>query len=228
MIRKIYSNLSDLCTKELHPRGFILQEFSSLFYHCTPNLDSQGKIWTKERTVSSQELRYAFETMQCASGNSSGIKFQLEGRVSPEKLGPDWKDLEVRVFKMNEKQFALVAPDALYANRALISKITRREAYPAGEKPPFPVHDCKVMLLENGILGDTMPVMSYSGALDIHSYKQLLSLHGAKPGKENVEVINVVRKIIQFYASRFGVILDGFTRREQYSLGLDPLRAVKE
>lgn len=228
MIRKLYGDLLDICEKELHPRGFILRELSSSSYLGIPNIDYQGNVWTKERIVSSDELDFTYQMVQIFSPNttSGNVKLRLEGRTIPLQLIHDWKKLEVRIFEIDKDSWALVASDAFYANRALITKCSHRKGYSAGEKPPFPVHDCKIVLLENGLLNDTLPVTRYRGALDQHSYEELFSSHQGGSKKQDKMIINSLRQAIKSYTDNFEVILDGFTRREQYSLGLDPLRTV--
>ncbi|MEK6905496.1 MAG: hypothetical protein AABX24_03780 [Nanoarchaeota archaeon] len=229
MIRKLYDDLLDLCEKELHPRGFLLQELSSSSYLGIPNIDSRGNVWTKEGIVPSDELDFTYQMVQIFLPNttSDNVKLRLEGRTMPLQLIHDWKKLEVRIFEIDRGSWALVASDAFYANRALITKISHRKGYSVGEKPPFPVHDCKIVLLEKGLLNDTLPVIRYRGALDLHSYEELLSSHQGGSKKQDKIIIDSLRQKIKSYADNFEVILDGFTRREQYSLGLDPLRTIK-
>ncbi|HLD80343.1 MAG TPA: hypothetical protein VJA18_07335 [Candidatus Nanoarchaeia archaeon] len=229
MIRKIYPTLSELCARELYPRGFILEESSPSVYCGVPNTDCENKIWTKDRTITSGVFEQAQEIMLKASKkfNSRDLQLQLEGRVIPEKLVYDWKDLEVKIFEVDGK-WALVAPDALYANRALITKATRKNAYLSDEKLPFPVHNCRIVLLCEGMLNDELPALEYCGALDLASYRKLLFSHRGGSLDRDLPGITIVRESINRYQRSFKIILDGFTRQEQYSVGLDPLSLVAE
>ncbi len=229
MIQKAYDRLSEICIKELYPRGFVLTDLSSWTWRGRPNTDSKGRVWTKDKSLSSEKFKALYEMMSKASENidPADLRLQSEGRAIPQRLISDLGDLEVDVFKTTDGKFNLLVPEAFYANRALITKCPIRKTYRPEEKPPFPVNSCRVVLLREGILDDTLSAIVYRGALDIRSYKDLLSSHQGGSLQEDFTGVMAVRKIIETYARSFEIFLEGFTRKEQYSLGLDPLRVVK-